>query len=143
MRNWEMQSRQRIMNDEIISGRDELGVLLMGHPYQSWWTGSLLSIDEARAVLPSQSATTLQVAASIVGAVSWMIRNPNEGVRVPDELPWREVLGVADRYLGTRFSGPIDWTPLAKRRDLFAKYGSEGDEIDPSDPWQFTNFLVR
>ena len=35
-----------------VSGRDELGVLLMGHPYRSWWTGSLLSIDEARAVVP-------------------------------------------------------------------------------------------
>jgi homospermidine synthase len=143
MRNWEMQSRQRIMNDEIVSGRDELGVLLMGHPYQAWWTGSLLSIDEARAIIPSQNATTLQVAASIVGAVSWMIRNPHEGVRVPDELPWHEVLGTARPYLGTMHSGPIDWTPLSQRRDLFAKYGSEGDEIDPSDPWQFTNFLVR
>ncbi len=34
---------QRIMNDEIVSGRDELGVLLMGHPYGSWWTGMLTS----------------------------------------------------------------------------------------------------
>lgn len=36
--------RQRIMNDEIISGRDELGVLVMGHPYKSWWTGMQLSL---------------------------------------------------------------------------------------------------
>ncbi len=56
-----MQTRQRILNDEIISGRDELGVLLLGHDYTGWWTGSLLSIDEARAILPGQSATTLQV----------------------------------------------------------------------------------
>ncbi|HEX2785351.1 MAG TPA: saccharopine dehydrogenase NADP-binding domain-containing protein, partial [Ilumatobacteraceae bacterium] len=32
MRNWRMQTRQRILNDEITSGADELGVLLMGHP---------------------------------------------------------------------------------------------------------------
>ena len=63
-----MQPEQRILNDEIISGRDELGVLLMGHPYKSWWCGSLLSIDDARAILPHQSATTMQVAGSIVGA---------------------------------------------------------------------------
>ncbi|MEY2399991.1 MAG: homospermidine synthase, partial [Ilumatobacteraceae bacterium] len=112
MRNWNMQSRQRILNDEITSGADELGVLLMGHPYRSWWTGSLLSIDEARAVLPHQSATTLQVAGSIVAAVSWMIEYPNEGVCVPDELPWRDVLEVATPYLGTMFSGPTDWDPL-------------------------------
>ena len=50
MRDWDLQPAERIMNDEIVSGRDELGVLLMGHPFRSWWTGSLLSIDEARAV---------------------------------------------------------------------------------------------
>ncbi len=29
-RNWRMQLRQRIMTDDITSGRDELGVLLAG-----------------------------------------------------------------------------------------------------------------
>ncbi len=142
MRGWEMQPEQRILNDEIISGRDELGVLLMGHPYKSWWTGSLLSIDEARAVLPGQSATTLQVAGSVTAAVAWMIEHPDEGVCVPDDLPWREVLGVANRYLGTLHSGPADWDPVSSRRDLFANFSDEADHVDASDPWQFTNFLV-
>ncbi|MCU1396056.1 MAG: homospermidine synthase [Ilumatobacteraceae bacterium] len=140
---WKMQSRQRILNDEITSGRDELGVLLMGHDYTSWWTGSLLSIDEARAILPGQNATTLQVAGSIIGCVTWMIENPHAGVRVPDELPWQEVLAVADRYLGTQHSGPTDWTPLRDRNDLFPVFGNESDGLDLGDPWQFTNFLVR
>lgn len=143
MRGWEMQPEQRILNDEIVSGRDELGVLLMGHPYGAWWTGSLLSIDEARSVLPHQSATTMQVAGSIIGAVAWMIRNPDEGVRVPDDLPWREVLGVAERYLGTLHSGPSDWDPVSSRRDLFAKFSDEADHVRPDDPWQFANFLER
>ena len=142
MRNWEMQPTQRILNDEIVSGRDELGVLLMGHPYKSWWTGSLLSIDEARAILPHQSATTLQVAGSITGAISWMIDNPNEGVCVPDDLPWETVLGVARKYLGTLHSGPSDWDPISGRRDLFAQFSDEANSVDHSDPWQFTNFLV-
>ena len=68
MRQFELQERQRIMGDEIISGEDQLGVLLMGHPYTAWWTGSLLSIDETRALVPHQNATTLQVAASVLGA---------------------------------------------------------------------------
>ena len=142
MRDWEMQPRQRILNDEIISGRDELGVLLLGHDYTGWWTGSLLSIDEARAALPHQSATTLQVAASIVGAVTWMINNPNEGVRVPDDLPWEDVLKVATPYLGSMHSGPTDWTPLRDRNDLFPAFGSESDGLDLEDPWQFCNFLA-
>jgi homospermidine synthase len=142
MRGWEMQPEQRILNNEIISGRDELGVLLMVHPYKAWWTGSLLSIHEARAILPDQSATTLQVAGSIMGAVSWMIEHPNEGVNVPDDLPWDDVLAVSRRYLGTLHSGPADWDPVSSRRDLFAKFADEADHIDVDDPWQFTNFLI-
>ena len=142
MRDWEMQPRQRILNDEIISGRDELGVLLLGHDYTGWWTGSLLSIDEARAIIPSQSATTLQVAASIVAAVSWMIDNPNSGLNVPDDLPWETVLKVADPYLGTLHSGPTDWTPLKGRNDLFPGFGDYSDGLDYNDPWQFRNFLT-
>ena len=143
MRGYEMQPEQRILNDEILSGRDELGVLLMGHPYKSWWTGSVLSIDEARAILPHQSATTLQVAGSIIGALSWMIDHPNEGVCVPDDLPWETVLGVADRYLGTQHSAASDWDPVSTRNDFFANFSDEASFVDHDDPWQFTNFLIR
>jgi homospermidine synthase len=143
MRGWEMQPEQRILNDEIVSGRDELGVLLMGHPYKSWWTGSLLSIEEARAALAHQNATTMQVAGSIIGALSWMIDHPNEGVCVPDDLPWETVLGVANRYLGTLHSAPSDWDPVSTRRDLFANFSDEAAFVDADDPWQFTNFLIR
>jgi homospermidine synthase len=142
MRNWQMQSRQRILNDEITSGSDELGVLLMGHPFKSWWTGSLLSIDEARAIVGHQNATTLQVAGSIIAAVTWMIEHPDEGVCVPDDLPWREVLKVASPYLGTMHSGPADWDPLATRNDLFPTFADDADRLDHTDPWQFGNFLV-
>jgi homospermidine synthase len=139
-RNWAMQERQRIMNDEIISGRDELGVLLMGHPLTAWWTGSQLTIDEARAIVPSQSATTMQVAASIVGALSWMFEHPDRGLLVPDDLPHDEVLKVAYRYLGTCTSERVDWDPLRSRNDLYAGWTSPS--VDTDDPWQFANFLV-
>ncbi len=118
--------RQRILNDEIVSGRDELGVLVMGHPYRSWWTGMLTTIEEARAVAPHQNATTVQVAASILGAVDWMLRAPREGVRVPDELPWRDVLAVATPYVGTTWSGPIDWDPVSTHGRLVRRVVGPG-----------------
>ena len=142
MRNWQMQSRQRILNDEITSGSDELGVLLMGHPFKSWWTGSLLSIEDARAIVGHQNATTLQVAGSIVAAVTWMIEHPDEGVCVPDDLPWREVLKVASPYLGAILSAPADWDPLTTRNDLFPTFADDADRLDHTDAWQFGNFLV-
>ena len=137
---YEYPTRQRILNDEIVSGHDELGVLVMGHPYRSWWTGMLTSIDEARAVAPHQSATTVQVAASILGAVDWMLRAPRAGVRVPDELPWRDVLAVAGPYVGTTFSGPLDWDPVSTHADWFDRWS--GRTLDRDDPWQFGNFLI-
>jgi len=136
-----LQSRQRIMNAEITSGMDELGVLLLGHDLIGWWTGSQLDIHEARRLAPGQNATTLQVAASVLGALFWMIRNPRRGVCVPDDLPHRDVLGVANPYLGSCPSTPTDWTPLKNRFDPFEHWNNKGRPAD-EDVWQFESFVA-
>lgn len=140
MRQWNLQQNQRIMNDEIIDGEDRLGVLLMGHAYKSWWTGSLLSIHDARKLIPNQSATTVQVASAVYAGVAWAMKNPDRGLLVPDDLPWKEVLDLAERYWGGIHSEAVDWDPLATRNDLFRNWN--GRKYDESDPWQFSNFLV-
>ena len=110
---------KRIMLDDIVSGQDKLGILLMGHDYKSWWTGSLLSIEQARALVPGQNATSMQVAAGALGGLIWAIRNPNRGALVADDIPWEEVLPIILPYLGTVVSGPHDWDPLSTRVDLY------------------------
>jgi homospermidine synthase len=140
MRGYALQPAQRIMGDDIIDGRDELGVLLMGHPLTSWWTGSLLDIREARRLAPGQNATTLQVAAGLLGAIRWIWDNPGRGVRLPDELPHEEVLATAMPYLGPFVSRQVDWTPLRNRVDVFAGHGAPAPS--PEDVWQFASFLV-
>ncbi|MCC7577234.1 MAG: saccharopine dehydrogenase NADP-binding domain-containing protein, partial [Methanomethylovorans sp.] len=105
-RNYELQPSLRIMTNEITSGTDIMGALLMGHSYNSWWTGSSLSIEEARSLAPGQNATTLQVAAGIVAAVLWMLDNPREGIKTPEELPHDFVLDIARPYLGNIISTP-------------------------------------
>jgi homospermidine synthase len=137
---YELQARLRIMNDEIVSGSDILGALVMGHSYNSWWCGTNLSIGESRQLVPHQNATTMQVAISVVAAVMWMIEHPNRGVCVPDDLPHEYILGIARPYLGKFISTQSDWTPLAGVRRVFEGYAPTN--IDPSDPWQFKNFLV-
>ncbi len=141
MRSYELQPKQRIMNDEITSGMDELGVLLLGHDLNGWWTGSQLDIHEARHLTPGQNATTLQVAASILGAVFWMIRNPRRGFNVPDDLPHDQVLEVANPYLGPRPSIQTDWTPLKNRFDPFERWNNKGRPAD-EDVWQFETFVA-
>ena len=114
--------------------------LLMGHAYNSWWTGSLLSIEESRRLVPHQNATTMQVAIAAVAAATWMVHNPDRGVCVPDDLPHDYVLGVARPYLGESLSIPTDWTPLENYLNNFCGYNQPN--IDWDDPWQFKNFLV-
>lgn len=128
-RNYVMQENWRVLDDEITAGEDELGVLLLGHAFTAWWTGTVLGIDEARALVPHQNATTLQVAASVLAAVFWMIEHPREGVLVPDELPFEPIMEIATPYLGRLPSTALDWTPTGKP--------ATGDAT-----WQFENFLI-
>jgi homospermidine synthase len=135
-RNWRLQARHRILREEITEGRDELGVLLMGNARGVYWYGSRLAIDQARALLPWNNATSMQVVAGIVGAMVWALRNPRLGVVEPDEVDHRVVMDVARPYLGEVVGVRSDWTPLQDRNTLFP------EPRDPDDPWQFLNFRV-
>jgi homospermidine synthase len=77
-----------------------------------------------------------------MSAIVWMFDEPERGVCVPDDLPWETLLATARPYLGTMFSGPIDWDPLSTRVPVFPGVSDEGARLDHSDPWQFCNFLV-
>jgi homospermidine synthase len=135
-RNWKLQPEARILREEIESGIDELGVLLMGNPKGVYWFGSRLSIEQARELAPYNNATSLQVVAGILGGMVWALRNPDAGLVEPDDLDHEVVLEVAVPYLGDVVGEWGDWTPLQGRSPLFAELKDE------SDPWQFLNFRV-
>jgi homospermidine synthase len=141
MLNYKLQPKLRIMSDEISDGIDELGVLLMGHGLNGWWTGSQLDIHETRQLVHGQNATTLQVAASVLGGLTFMIGNPHKGILVPDELPHGDILDVAAPYLGPCPSVRTDWTPFESRSRLFGKWGTP--LVDEADLWQFASFVVE
>lgn len=138
MRDWKPAKRNRILQDEIVTGIDELGVLLMGHGLTSLWYGSQLSIEEARRVIPGQNATALQVCAGVISACVWAVKNPNRGYCEPEALPHKEILEIGAPYLGPVVSVPSEWTPLKGRSTMFPE-----PWLDHQDPWQFNNFLVR
>jgi len=140
-RNYELQPRWRIMNDEITGGEDILGALLMGHKYNSWWTGSILSIEESRRLVPHQNATTMQVAIGVVSAAMWMIEHPKKGVLLPDDLPYDYILKIAKPYLGRFVSVASDWTPLSNYRIFFRE--NRADKLDTRNVWCFQNFAFK
>jgi homospermidine synthase len=138
MRQYDLQADQRIMSDEIIDGRDELGVLLMGHDYRSWRTGSRLTIHEARHLVPGQNATTVQVAISLIAAVDWMLHNPNGGLRLPDDVDFEHVMKFSRPYLGELVSEAVNWGPLDNLDRTFTTYGETPPRAE--DCWQFETF---
>ncbi|WP_427309674.1 homospermidine synthase [Cupriavidus sp. H39] len=129
------QDNQRILRDDIVGGMDELGVLLMGNARGVYWYGSRLRTEQARQLVEHNTATSLQVAAGILGGVVWALEHPRAGVVEPDDLDYEAVLRIARPYLGELVGVYGDWTPLAQHSPLYPEAGDE-------DPWQFVNVRV-
>jgi homospermidine synthase len=140
MRQFKLQEKLRIMSDEITEGEDQLGVLLMGHDFDSWWCGSLLNIHDARKHVPHQQPTTLQVAISVVAAAIWMIKNPRRGFLLPDDVDHEEILKIAVPFIEPFVSKAVDWTPLKHLNTKFTKFDIPAPKKE--DVWQFTSFLI-
>jgi len=135
-KNLRQQKRQRLIVDEIVSGRDELGVLLMGHKKGAYWYGSQLDIHETRKLTPYNNATSIQVCAPVLSGIIWALENPDRGIVEADEMDFARNLEICMPYLGPVVGKYSDWTPLKDRGGLFP------EDLDRSDPWQFRNFRV-
>jgi homospermidine synthase len=133
-----VQEKQHVLDEnELIDGKDELGVLLYGHKRNAYWYGSQLSLDEARKLAPYQNATGLQVTSAVLAGMVWAVENPNAGIVEADEMDYRRCLEVQSPYLGPVKGYYTDWNPLKDRLGLFE------EDLDRKDPWQFRNILVR
>jgi homospermidine synthase len=133
-----MQKENHILGEaDIVDGVDELGVLLFGHKRNAYWYGSQLSIEEARALAPYQNATGMQVTSAVLAGMVWALENPRAGIVEADEMDFRRCLEIQTPYLGPVIGAYTDWTPLQDLPGFFP------EDIDPSDPWQFRNVLVR
>ena len=135
-KNWALQDRKRLMMEEIATGTDELGVLLMGPDNGVYWFGSRLTIAEARRVAPHNNATSLQVTAAVLAGIVWALEHPRVGIVEPEEMDFERVLEIALPYLGDVVGVYGDWTPLQARERLFP------EDLDRDDPWQFKNIRV-
>jgi homospermidine synthase len=70
----------RVLEKEIVTGTDELGVLLYGHSKNAYWYGSQLSIEDTRKRAPDQNATALQVTSAVIAGMAWALQHPSEGL---------------------------------------------------------------
>ncbi len=91
----------KVITHEISEGYDELGVLVETSKYGSYWLGSMLTIEQAREIDPTGSATSLQVAGGVISGICWIIQNQHEGVvESEDMLDYESVLRTAEPYWG-------------------------------------------
>ena len=134
--NWQIQPTQRLLMDEIISGMDELGVLLLGHERGAYWYGSRLSIEEARRLVPHNNATSLQVTSAVMAGMVWAMEHPRAGLVEADALDHARILDIMRPYLGELVGVYSDWTPLQDRARLFP------EDLDLTEPFRFSNVRV-
>lgn len=114
----------KIMNNDVTYGNDNLGALLMGHDFKSWWTGSVLSIEKSNILAPCHNATVLQVAIGAVAATAYILAHSKKGILLPEDLDHEFILNVAKPYLGDYVSHAIDWEPKK------------------NSTWTFNDFLI-
>jgi homospermidine synthase len=128
----------KILEKEVVSGMDELGVLLYGHAKNAYWYGSQLDIESTRQRAPNQNATALQVTSAMLAGMVWALENPEAGLCEPDEMDFRRCLEVQHEYISPVNGYYTDWTPLHNRRSELVN-----DNFDLDDPWQFKNVLIH
>jgi len=127
----------RVAMDDIVDGKDELGVLVMGHSKVTYWFGSVVDIHSARKLAPNNNATSLQVAAGVLSGLVHCIEHPKDGIIEAEDLHYKRAIEVAKPYLGQILGAYSDWTPIKNYSNLFPR------PVDLNDPWQFKNFRVH
>lgn len=113
-----------LLGEDIVSGYDELGVLLLTETYGGYWFGSQLDIQTARNIAPNSTATSLQVAGGVIAGMCWIMENQTAGLIEPENIPdYTTVLNRAEQYWGDFVFKETNWRPK-------------------NDSLQFSDFLV-
>ncbi|MCY1376874.1 hypothetical protein D9M69_643990 [compost metagenome] len=68
-------------------------------------------MQRARSLAPYNTATSLQVASSLVAGMQWMLANPARGVVESDALDFRSVLADAAHWWAPLSVHFTDWLP--------------------------------
>ena len=113
--------RFRVLKGELQGGGNELGALLLGAS-GGYWYGSCLTLAEARTFAVDSNATSLQVAAGVLGGLVWALENPACGVVEAEDMDFRRVLEVAAPYLGRLGGIATAWRPASAADLAFGRF---------------------
>ena len=132
-RSWTAPRSKRVLRgQDIVSGSDYLGVLLMGHEKNAYWYGSIVANEESQKIHTALSATSLQVVAGIISGIRWAIANPKAGIVEAEEIDFSFAIAAAKPYLGRMQGVYTSWTP-SEPQGLFPTKESRA--------WQLIEFM--
>lgn len=118
-----------LTENNIISGADELGVLLYGNEKGAYWYGSKLTNELTKELVPHQNATGLQVSSAVLAGMYYTLDHPNAGLLETDEMDFEECLEIQEHYLGELFGNYTNWVP-------------ENEAGEKDYEWQFSSFRI-
>jgi homospermidine synthase len=137
------QSNYRLLTDEIIDGRDILGLTFYLEDKKSYWIGSVLSIQESRDLFNNEidefiNATNVQVIAGYISGILYFIDLGNEkkGKMSPDDLP-EYLMNYQLPFLGEFIFDKKNNFKLSKIKN------NNKNPIEETDEWNFKNFLIE
>ncbi len=162
-RNYEYQDHWRFLTNEIIDGRDELGLTFFLKNGDIFWIGSLLDIHEAREVYGNKfnhnmNATSVQVVGGYLSGIMHMMdmhKMGKTGLYVPEDLPYKEVYNKMKPFYGEFVFKKINkWDYNTNNRTCkfttFVAAQKENQQknkkikkIIPKMEWKLSDFLIN
>lgn len=112
VRNYDMMPNFHVLeSQEIISGYDSVGALMLFDVRNSFFSGTSIDNKFAKTISPYINATTIQVACGVLSGVDWIVRNPNEGICWPESVPYERVFELSGAFLGDITCKEVPWKP--------------------------------
>ena len=85
------------------SGYDSLGACVFFKDGRVYWCGTVLTNTQTMKKLGTDchtNATQLQVAISVLAYISYLLKNPRQGVMTSEDTYWKNILKYCKPYLG-------------------------------------------
>jgi len=149
-KNHNYQKTTRLLTDDIVDGRDELGLSFFLENGDIFWIGSLLDIDEARQFYDKKfhyrtNATILQVIAGfLLGIMDGIDRHDKGkfGTYVPDDCDAEATFALMTPFYGEFvFKKVEDWDfTNTNRISKFSRLEIEDPNKEPK--WKLSDFLL-
>ena len=137
------QNNYRCLTNEIIDGRDILGLTYFLEDKSVYWIGSLLSIQEARDLFDNQinefiNATNVQVLSGYISGILYIMDLGNQklGKLTPDDIP-EYIIRYQLPFLGEFIFDK------ANNFNLTIVENNINTKVDKTNEWTFNNFIIE